>query len=208
MNNNGNHQKAESVASTHKTLKSYDKLADVYSASSDSFQFADNLRAFFDDNVPSFVWTVFSAVQILAGLVSIFVGTFNFPLCYIEPKIPIYLIISGLILIVNGSVRICIQIPTPNPHGRKKNFGVKNFCRYALEGSIMFAILVIVIFGCVWVYGAKRYVQFERTRFERNYCDYFLYYFAWWSVTLHLLVFSIIIICLITILIYGAMVAK
>uniref|UniRef100_A0A915EI12 Uncharacterized protein n=1 Tax=Ditylenchus dipsaci TaxID=166011 RepID=A0A915EI12_9BILA len=77
---------AESVASTNRTQKSYDKLADVYSASSDSFQFADNLRAFFDNNVPGFVWTVFSVLQIVAGLVSIFVGTFNYPCATLNRK--------------------------------------------------------------------------------------------------------------------------
>ncbi|KAI1721458.1 hypothetical protein Ddc_07914 [Ditylenchus destructor] len=175
---NSNYQRplAGSVASTARTPKSYDRLADVYSSSNDSFQFAEHLRQFFDANVPGFVWVIFCIAQIVFGLVSIFVGTFNYPLCHIEPKIPLYLILSGLALIINGSVRICVQIPTPGSNTQKQSsLGVRNFCSYALEGSVLFAIVICVILGCVWVYGAK-YVQFERYRFERNYCDYFLYW--------------------------------
>lgn len=114
-------------------------------------------------------------LQIIFGLTSIFIGkillliitfstinilgTFNFSLCYVEPKIPIYLILSGVILIINGSIRLCLQIPSSfsfktvvyneqrYKQPQQSTFAAGTFCRYASEGSILFLIVIIVIFG-------------------------------------------------------------
>lgn len=82
-------------------------------------------------------------------------GAFNFNWCFAEPKIPMYLIFSGLLLIVNGSVRLCMRIPASTStaitrDGRRvkhENSSVGAFCRYAIEGAILFFIIVVLILG-------------------------------------------------------------
>jgi len=140
--------------------KSFDKLADVVSESSGTGEFAGNLIRFLNDNIPPFVWILFSLLQIGYGLISLFIGTLNYPYCMAAPKIPVYLVLSGLILVVHGSVRICAHVPMPSasrnvstnrPRRPNKAYG---FCMLAIEGAILALIVVVLVFGCVWVYGA------------------------------------------------------
>lgn len=65
------------TSTSTRTHKTYDKLAEVYSASGDTVQFASNLQSFLDDHIPGFVWVFLLCLQILLGLLSIFIGKFN-----------------------------------------------------------------------------------------------------------------------------------
>ncbi|VDK57688.1 unnamed protein product [Gongylonema pulchrum] len=40
--------------------------------------------------------------------------------------------------------------------------------------------------GCIWVYGPKQYIHFERNYFERHYCNGGIYWLAFINVTVHL----------------------
>ncbi|KAE9553501.1 hypothetical protein FO519_003293 [Halicephalobus sp. NKZ332] len=190
---------------SYNTRKTFDKLADVYSDSGDTVQFASNIRTFFADNVPQGVWILFLVVQLIIGFTILFIGTFNFPFCYIQPMIPVFMIIAGVLLIINSLVRMIGHFPaSKKPRGDKKARLTSALCYYGLEGMILLAIVINVILGCVWVYGSKYYVHFEEGFFEDHYCDWTLYWFAWWTVTMHLVVFGLIILTILFLLIYGS----
>jgi len=190
---------------SYSTRKTFDKLADVYSDSGDTVQFASNLRAFLDENVPQGVWLMFLVVQLIVGFTLLFLGTFNFPFCPIQPMIPVFMITSGALLIINSLVRMIGHIPSSKRiRGDKKARLTTALCYYGIEGLILLAIVVNVILGCVWVYGSKYYVHFEETFFEDHYCDWTVYWFAWWTVTMHLIVFGLIILTILFFIIYGS----
>lgn len=201
----------ESLASSAPTQKTYEKLAEVYSSSDDTVQFAGNLRTFISERVPYGVWMGIGVLEILFGLIILFIGALNLPMCEIQPMIPVYLLCSGAVLIVHGLVRIFASIPSPPPSTRRprstRSKLNRDLCLYAIEGIVLLAMIVVVILGCVWVYGA-RYVHFHEGLFEEDYCNGFIYWAAWWDVTLHLVILSLVILALIIILIYGSCVSS
>lgn len=62
-------------SSSVKSRKTYDKLAEVYSDSGDTAQFCENLETFLAEKVPAAIWISLLSLQIIAGLISIFIGT-------------------------------------------------------------------------------------------------------------------------------------
>lgn len=142
------------------------------------------------------------------------------PMCEIQPLIPVYLLVSGIILLTHGIVRIFASIPSARPTRRQQQNPTNNLnrtlCVYAVEGLVLLFMLIVVIFGelacletfisiisgAVVVYGA-RYVHFHEGVFEEDYCDGFIYWAAWWSVTIHLTFISILILAIIFFLVYG-----
>uniref|UniRef100_A0A183CDH9 Membrane spanning protein n=1 Tax=Globodera pallida TaxID=36090 RepID=A0A183CDH9_GLOPA len=129
----------------------------------------------------------------------------------VEPNIPIYLILSGLFLILNGGARIFLGLSaasTKRPRqirSEHRKSTTRPVLNYAVEGIGLFAILVLVILGSVWVYGASRYMHSQLYMFERHFCQHTLYWTAWWSVTIHLGVFALLILLGIVVLVYAAM---
>ena len=130
------------------TKKTYDKFEDVYSDSGDTIEFASNLRKFLDENIPSIVWIIFLLCQIIIGFTCLFIGTFNFPYCEVQPMIPVYLIVSGCLLIINAIVLMFGYFPTSRPtRSNKKANLMSNLCFYGLEGIILLAIIITLILG-------------------------------------------------------------
>lgn len=78
------------LVSSAPTQKTYEKLAEVYSTSNDTAQFAGNLRKFISERIPYGVWVAFGTFEIIVGLALLFIGALNIPMCEIQPFIPIY----------------------------------------------------------------------------------------------------------------------
>ena len=57
--------------------------------------------------------------------------------------------------------------------------------------------------GCVWVYEARPGVHFDEHMFSQHYCDWGLYWFAWWTVTLHLVLIALLILLAVVFLALG-----
>ena len=53
-------------------------FSDVYSQSHTDAELAENMRSYFARKVPAPIWLSLSAMQIVAGLVSLFIGPFIF----------------------------------------------------------------------------------------------------------------------------------
>uniref|UniRef100_A0A7E4VMR6 MARVEL domain-containing protein n=1 Tax=Panagrellus redivivus TaxID=6233 RepID=A0A7E4VMR6_PANRE len=190
---------SEASFNTRKT----DKLADVYSTSGDTVEFAGNLKAFFDNTIPAVVWLTLLLIQAVFGFTTILIGTFNYPYCNIQPMIPIYLITSGILLIINAIVRMASYMGQNQHPGNAKL--KQELCYYGIEGIILLIIVVNVILGCVWVYGVRYHVHYDEGMFEDHYCDQTVYWTGWISVTGHLATFGIFIITIILILICGSL---
>ncbi|CAD5217775.1 unnamed protein product [Bursaphelenchus okinawaensis] len=167
----------------HQNHKNAERLADVYSNSDDTVQFAGNLRSFINKHIPWMVWIGLGIVEILAGLISIFIGTYNYSMCEVQPLIPLYLILSGSALILHGIVRTAKSIPKPTNQRTqrlRKTSLYPDLLMHGLEAIVLLYMLICVILGCVWVYGNRsRYVQFIVIMFEQDYCDQTLFWTAW-----------------------------
>jgi len=154
----------------------------------DGIQFSNN-------TLPNIVWISLLIAQLFAGLISIFIGAFNYSFCYIDQKIPLYLVISGILLISNATVRLFTYILQHTKSNLQRVSSKPSLPQYAIEGIIIILILINVILGCMWVYGAMRYVHHEsyQSFLISSYCNHTLYWVSWWSVTLHLIIFSLMI---------------
>ncbi|KAI3422340.1 hypothetical protein GPALN_012863 [Globodera pallida] len=177
------------------------------SARADGFSRTDSFPA-----IPAPIWATLSVLEVIVGIISLFIGALNASPynCMVEPNIPIYLILSGLFLILNGGARIFLGLSaasTKRPRqirSEHRKSTTRPVLNYAVEGIGLFAILVLVILGSVWVYGASRYMHSQLYMFERHFCEHTLYWTAWWSVTIHLGVFALLILLGIVVLIYAA----
>lgn len=180
----------------------------MYSNSGDTVQFAGNLRKLINDHVPFFVWVAFAALEIILGLVSVFFGAYNYSMCDVQEYIPLYLVLSGSALIVHGVIRLARSIPSLGGGPARRRSLYPDLCIHGVEALAVLYMVTCVILGCVWVYGYRsRYAQFYQHMFEYDYCDKTLYWVAWWSVTLHLVVFTLFVLALILVIAYGSLVS-
>uniref|UniRef100_A0A1I7X2L1 MARVEL domain-containing protein n=1 Tax=Heterorhabditis bacteriophora TaxID=37862 RepID=A0A1I7X2L1_HETBA len=191
---------------SNETRKKYEKLSDVYSTSEDTTQFARNLSDYVSEHIPYGVpITVLSLLCFVAFVLILvdFIGAFNIPFCRLQPMIPIWLMIAGLLFITSSVFRIYRLIPVP--HTSERSLSTDLCCRGT---ELLFALanivwLILEVTGCVWVYGSKPYVHFEEGIFEQHFCNWGLFWIAFWTCTCYLLLICFIIIASICLLIFG-----
>ncbi|GMR36232.1 hypothetical protein PMAYCL1PPCAC_06427, partial [Pristionchus mayeri] len=176
---------APSNASTTTSRRRYDKLADVYSMSGDTVDFARNMGDYIDDRCPRSIWYGLLFILLLLGLLMMLFGAFNIPFCHIQPMIPIFLLVSGLLVMISCGLRMFGLVPTGNLRGRPGGISTALCCNL-IEGLFLLANIVWLILGAIWVYCSKGYVSFERGMFEDHYCEEGLYWFAFAAVTLQI----------------------
>uniref|UniRef100_A0A915B7P6 Uncharacterized protein n=1 Tax=Parascaris univalens TaxID=6257 RepID=A0A915B7P6_PARUN len=180
-----------SEASAASTKKSYGKLSEVYSNSGDTIEFAHNFGNYINTIVSPYVWIVLLLLLGLWSIVLILVGSFNLPFCSSQPMIPIYLIVAGSLFILFAAIRIYNLWPLPDG-ARRTPLTASLACR-GIEGLLCLAIIVWLILGCIWTYGARKYVHFEDAMFERHFCDEATYWMAFANATLHLAIIALTI---------------
>ncbi|CAP25027.2 Protein CBG04286 [Caenorhabditis briggsae] len=182
------------------------KLSDVYSQSGDTVEFAKNLSDYVNEKIPYQISiAVLSCFSLLAFLLIIF-GLLNAPFCAVQPMIPIWLIVEGVLFIISATFRIYFLIPTPRRTAyrrQQRQLGASLLCK-GLEVLFALANVVWLILGCVWVYGSKAFVHFNEGMFERHYCDPMIYWSAFFACTAFLIFYCIIIFLVICLLIVGS----
>lgn len=151
-----------SQADSSESRRKHDKLSDVYSQSGDTVEFAKNLSDYINEKIPyrKFFFSTFdfgiliqkiseisiavlSCFSLLAFLLIIF-GLLNAPFCAIQPMIPIWLIVEGVLFIISATFRIYFLIPTPRRTAyrrQQRQLGASLLCK-GLE--ILFALANIV----------------------------------------------------------------
>ncbi|CAI5440769.1 unnamed protein product [Caenorhabditis angaria] len=140
-----------------------EKISDVYSQSGDTVEFAKNLSDYINDKIPYAVSiTILSILSLLAFLMIIF-GILNLPFCALQPMIPIWLVVAGILFIISSAFRIYFLIPTPKKtqiRRQQRKLGASLLCK-GIEVLFLIANLVWLILGCVWTYGSKTLVSFQ-----------------------------------------------
>jgi len=168
--------------------RAYGKIVEVYSNSGDTVEFARNLTTVIDDLVSPYVWIAIYASICVYAISMLTMGALHFTHCSINPMIPVYLIVAGTIYIIECSFRIYATWPLPEHVSQSL---ISDIIRKGIEALILIFMLVWLILGCVWTYGARAQVHFNVGMFQYDYCDYELYWFAWWSVTINLILIAL-----------------
>ncbi|ETN70393.1 hypothetical protein NECAME_19433, partial [Necator americanus] len=73
-------------------------------------------------------------------------GVFNIPFCRVQPMIPIWLSISGILFIISATLRIYRLIPTPNDRSRSLSL---DLCCRGTEG-------LFLVVNAVWLTLGKK----------------------------------------------------
>ncbi|KAK6738146.1 hypothetical protein RB195_020326 [Necator americanus] len=169
--------------STTSTRRKYNNLSDVVTLSGNSADLARNLGDYINDRIPYGLSIATLIILSILAFVLTLIGVFNIPFCRVQPMIPIWLSISGILFIISATLRIYRLIPTPNDRSRSLSL---DLCCRGTEGLFLVVNAVWLTLGCIWVYGSKPYVHFEEHMFEQHYCDWMLYWTAFWTCTISL----------------------
>ncbi|VDL83536.1 unnamed protein product [Nippostrongylus brasiliensis] len=172
-------------------------LSDVVTASGDTTDLARNLNTYINDKIPPGVTICVLITLSIIAFVMILIGTFHIPYCRVQPMIPIWLIVAGMLFITTATLRIFRLIPAPSQGSQTLSL---DLCCRLSEALCFIANVVWLTLGCIWVYGSKPYVHFEEHMFEEHYCDYVLYWVAFWTCTIYLICICILIVLLIVVM--------
>lgn len=181
-------------------------LVDVYSMSGDTVEFAKNFSDYLNQYIPYQLSIAVLFFLMLIAFFMIVMGMLNVPYCPLEPMIPIWLIVAGVLFTISATFRIYFLIPTPRKstyRRQQKRLGGNILCK-GFELLFALANLVWLILGCVWVYGGHSYVRFEEAIYERHYCEPTVYWSAFIACTSFLIFFSLIIFMLLCLLAVGS----
>lgn len=91
---------------------------------------------------------VLTCFSLLAFLMIIF-GLLNSPFCAVQPMIPIWLIVEGVLFIISATLRIYFLIPTPKKtryRRQQRKMGGSLLCK-GIEALFALANLVWLILG-------------------------------------------------------------
>lgn len=124
------------------------------------------------------------------SLVMLIIGSVYIDECKIEPNIPVYLIVSGVIGTIQHVITIWTKYVPKDAQGRLK---VKRSYCNSLNGLFHMFLMIWFIIGCVWVYGAHSDVDF-RDKDKDEYCHKTLYYFAFWILNLSFILLAMVIV--------------
>ncbi|CAJ0963481.1 unnamed protein product, partial [Mesorhabditis belari] len=189
----------------------YDKFAEVYSNSGDTVEFAQNVGSYVSDRIPPMAWFGLMSATCLIGFLILLMGAFNIPFCNVQPMIPIWLLVLGVLIIISSCVRIYAAIPMPSNRRRQAQAQTRatrlssDLCIKGTELILFLTIIIWMILGCVWVYGSKWYVHFDESMFEEHYCDPSLYWIAFCVCTGGLVCIALIVIAILIMMMGGAM---
>lgn len=173
-------------------------LSDVVTTSGNTTDLARNLGMYVNEKIPPSLTVCTLITLSVIAFVLILMGTFNIPFCQVQPMIPIWLIVAGVLFIITATLRIFRLIPAPRRSSHRSRALSLDLCCRLSEGLFFVINVVWLTLGCIWVYGSKPYVHFEEHMFEEHYCDWTLYWIAFWTCTIYLIMICVLIILLIS----------
>ncbi|KAK6013328.1 hypothetical protein OSTOST_21387, partial [Ostertagia ostertagi] len=118
-------------------------LSDVLSTSGDTTDLVRNLSSYVNTKIPpglSICVLIFLSVFAFA---LILMGTFHIPFCQVQPMIPIWLTVAGILFILSATLRIYRMIPSPRSSHRSQPKSLDLCCRLS-EG-------LLVVVNVVWL---------------------------------------------------------
>ncbi|KAK0066521.1 transmembrane protein 272 [Biomphalaria pfeifferi] len=130
-------------------------------------------------------FTLIVGLSLALPISKVVMGAIHFKDCPTEPLIAIYLIVSGSVATGFDLIIIVIRLNVTSKETYHRNYHVLNLF-FCLSTLINFGLLV---FGCVVVFPPLAHFSYDST--QPNYCNPFLYWFAFWILILHLLLYAV-----------------
>lgn len=133
-------------------------------------------------------WRRFFVIGLFNGVIPMIIGVYYMDDCPIEPMIPIWHYVKGLIVILSIFLELCVMLCIKEHN--KITAGLL-YCFYAF-------LPIWCIVGCVYTYlnyrpGFMWDGIMDKDTFE--YCDVVLYQLTFWYLTVYLVVTLIVLLC-------------
>lgn len=179
----------EEPPSYEATTAAPNSLPPTYQSLYGEFRKVDNPRSlaqFLGKAFTALINTVTAAVTIaflnIIPLFMIILGSINLHNCQIEPRIPVWLIISGTTYLLKSAINFFrMKVykdrqhrQTPPDQGLPR--GCKNPFRIVLSALALFTIVWFIV-GSIWVYRVYHEVNYDEERIS-DHCDQFTYLFS------------------------------
>lgn len=124
------------------------------------------------------------------SLAMLIVGSIYVNDCKIQPNIPVYLIVSGVLGTIQHVIAVWTKYVPKETGGRLKVY--RAYCK-VVDYFLHLFLAIWFILGCVWVYSNYSDVVFEDT-FKEEYCHKTLYLFSFWVLNLSFIFLCILIV--------------
>ncbi|KAF8790086.1 uncharacterized protein LOC129961050 [Argiope bruennichi] len=122
------------------------------------------------------------------SLALLIIGCIYIDDCKIQPNIPLYLIVSGVLGTIQHFIAIWTKYVPKDSLGRIKEY--RNYCKI-VDCVIQLFLTIWFVLGCIWVYGVYNEVEYRDT--ERNeYCNQTLYLFAFWILNFSFMILALL----------------
>ncbi|CAG5136013.1 unnamed protein product, partial [Candidula unifasciata] len=168
----------EATALSQDPPPSYESLyGRIKAARSESTGFLNFMKTFIIIILSTIGFTIILGVFIAIPLAMLIMGSIHLDHCPAERMIPIYLIVSGCAGIVRN-VYSLIQRCRKTEQEREEDQAKVN----PAESVANCFLIAWFITGCVYIYRTRNSFQHD-TKGDSDYCDYNLYWFAFWITT-------------------------
>jgi len=165
----------------------FSRIKQAWNESSNTFQFLGTAICIIFQTVGWF--TCVGGIPFLS-LVMLIIGSIYVDECKIEPNIPVYLIVSGVVGTLQHIITIWTKYVPKESHGKLRVY--RRYCN-SLNGIFHLFLTMWFIVGCVWVYGAHSEVEFK-DREKNEYCHKTLYYFSFWILNLSFIFLGLLVV--------------
>lgn len=145
---------------------------------------ADTAKSALNVICGSVFFTCCMLIYSILPVAQIIIGASNQDSCTIQPKIPLWLIVSGASGVVYTFIKTLTSIVDFVKKRKDPTKINKSGALLGCIGSLLgFFIFVWFILGNYWVYSVDSSVQYDTLVDPANYCDKLVYLFAFWSIT-------------------------
>jgi hypothetical protein len=144
-------------------------------------------------SIPCFVICI--ALDLIFTLITLVMGSTNISACPIEPRIPIYLIVSSTVNLVS----IFFTIVASFLHIKEKDDNMIGFF-YVTSSAIIIIILQLfnfiwAILGTVWAFSIFNQIDYDSSTNEINYCQANIYRYTLISIILQYIIPIVLCFC-------------
>jgi hypothetical protein len=185
----------QSVAVDLNSCPTIENLPSSNAVQLETTDFSKYLRTIAGINAPSIPCAVVcTALDLIFTLIALVIGTSNISACPVEPRVPIYLVVSGTINLTS----ILFTIVGYFLHVKEKDENIIGFF-YVTFSAIMIIIFQLVnfiwlILGTVWTFSVFNQVQYTNMN-TNTYCQQNLYQYTEVSIILQYIVPIVICCC-------------
>ncbi|VDN04777.1 unnamed protein product [Thelazia callipaeda] len=169
----------------------YDSLYGEFQQVEDPRGLAEFLAKTFAVIISTMTAAIILGLLNIIPLAMIIFGSNNLNKCPVEPYIPIWLIVTGLLSLFKSGTNFYYRAKRQR-EGRAPSAADVN--PNPFDGLLSCFLLIWFIIGSVWIYSAVDLVQYKNPE-NSNYCDRFTFIFSFVFVTLGYLLLSITMCC-------------